>query len=399
MVKLGFLFAAMTAPGISLLILGVTLQKRHEFSDFFVKCQEFRETVCMKGITNCRVVVQVAWRFYAFYMFLAVCQALLVAFDSLKHPLSEIYFLHYVPFPSPVLVAINCFYQFYLVIITQSACALVEVLCASISGSIVNSIGKIQKQMKTVVDQENGEVLPSIRKGTYKKFLDDVIIQMSNEKNEKNGAYGIPYYPTSPLLKNKGESSPTEPIMTAIKRYSFISMKQRLINCIFGPILALNIAWIVIQVCLLFFLQIKSLGMASHSLLTAPTEYSVVTNETTTSISTQPYDAVEFYMNTTSRIGFFAGQGLIYFIRLMIVLISLGNVHEATRWFDSELTNNLMKVKKPKSSDLQLIQVHLLGSQSNPVAFSAGGFFLFTRGTILYVFSIVTTYVIFMLQA
>jgi hypothetical protein len=245
--------------------------------------------------------------------------------------------------------------------------------------------------MKEVVDQKNKT--PEIEGGNYK----NVIIQM--EKEEKGGPYGIPYYPTAPLLENKSEPNPTEPIMTAIKRISFISMKQRLINCIFGPILALDIAWLVIHVCLLFFLQIKSLGMASNSNFNSielPLNDTILNSSNFDMTLTGDFG---FYTRTTNRIGFFAGQGLIYLIRLMIVLISLGNVHETTRWFDSQITSNLMRVKKPKSKDLQLIQVHLLGSQSNPIAFSAGGFFIFSRGTILYVFSIVTTYVIFMLQA
>jgi len=412
MVKLGFLFGAMTAPGIALLILGVTLQKRDNFTQFFVKCQEFKATVCMKEITNCPQVIRVAYKFYGFYMLLAVGQAILVAYDSLKHPNSEIYALHYLPLPTPPgLVALNCFYQFYLVIITQSACALVEVLCASVSCSIVNNIRKIQRQMKEIVEKENniGE-RDSLNGGNFKNNMHNVLIQMTAEKEGKVGnAYGIPFYPTAPLLESKEESSPTEPIMTAIKRYSYISRKQRLINCIFGPILALDIAWLVIHVCLLFFLQIKSLGLQSNANSKGAGGFGGVhnldriNNETaipaTSFSNAYGSDENDFYSNTSNRIGFFATQGLIYLIRLMIVLISLGNVHDATRWFDSEITSNLMKIKKPKSSDLQLIQVHLLGSQSNPVAFSAGGFFIFSRGTILYVFSIVTTYVIFMLQA
>jgi len=161
----------------------------------------------------------------------------------------------------------------------------------------------------------------------------------------------------------------------------------RLINCIFGPILALDIAWLVIHVCLLFFLQIKSLGPASGRVLEAD-------NARNGTLEMELGMVLE-----TDRVALHAGQGLIFLIRLLIVLISLGNVHEYSRWFDNEVAGSLMAVKEPKPSDINLIQVHLLGNQANPVSFSAGGFFIISRGTLLYSFSIITTYIVFMLQA
>jgi hypothetical protein len=321
-------------------------------------------------------------------MLLALSCAIQVGWDTLQHPGSEIYFLHYFPLPSNLLISLNCFYQFYLVVITQSACALVEVFSASVSVSLVNKIRKIHSQMKEGLNQTEAYAgsqtkKPDLESPKIPYYHSGPLVQLESTDDLKKVEYSAlalnPEEPKEALTTNTASSSSTAPIILAIQRFSYIAQKQRLINSIFGPILALDIAWLVIHVCLLFFLQIKSLGLAASSTTDLPGPHA--THE------------------TPQRVALFAGQGIIYLIRLLIVLISLGNVHQASTWLDVEIASSLMNVKKPKASDINLIQVHLLGSQANPVAFSAGGFFILSRGTLLYAFSIITTYIVFLLQA
>jgi hypothetical protein len=266
--------------------------------------------------------------------------------------------------PNQAQILLNCFFQFYLQLVAQAAFSFMEVLCPSLARSISGSILRIREEM-----------LKALEKKTFSwndkdLDLDSTISTAIFQRQEKS-------FPAilSPVGVEKGGNG-TQPIMKALERFILISEKQGLINSIFGPVLALNTAWLTLNVCLLFFLEIRFLNPASGKTVD----------------------------NLAEKASLFVVLLVIWnactvTVRLFIVLISLGKVYHASQCFDSSLLNSLIGIERPRQVDLQLIQVHLISNGANPLCFSAGGYFIFSRQTILYVISIVTTYLVFLLQA
>lgn len=168
------------------------------------------------------------------------------------------------------------------------------------------------------------------------------------------------------ILNKSSVQEGAAPILRAIKKFDCITSMQSLLNCIFGPILALDIGLLVLVSCLLLYLKINYLGSGS----------------------------VHYVEGIT-----FVGNCIVYFVRLCVVFISLGNVHEMSIHFNDCVTTSLLHVKSPQAPEINLVVAHLTRQFANPSCFNAAGFFIFSRGSLLAVLSAIMTYVIFLLQA
>ena len=355
---------------ITILVLFICIYKRNQFQFFFQSSENMK--VKLVGFVNCQLAVDYSRKFYKFYVFLAIVSGVFCLWQALLEPNAIYSVACYVTEPTAGMIFLNCVFQIYLHFITQAAFSFIEVLCPSLARSTYGSIERIRDEMTKAVKKS------TFQWNEQNLDMDKTISATIFEKQDKAAALQLTMYPTVEAENGKRNGvSGTEPIMKALERFHLITEKQGLINCIFGPILALNTAWLVINVCLLLFLEIRYLNPASGK-----------TGD-----------------NLEERVNLFITLLIIWnactvTIRLLIVLLSLGRVYHASKYFDISIMNALIDIPKPhKQLDLQLIQTHLISHGATPLAFSAGGYFVFSRGTILYVISIVTTYLVFLLQA
>lgn len=415
---------------IPMAMLVLAIMKREQFSHFFAKSNEFRGP--LKGMIRCHRTLLYARKLFTIYIFLTFFSCLFVALDVIRNPTMDIFILAYTKNPSPALIAFSCVFQCYLVILRSCGCAFIEVLCCCIGASFQNTVTSIidelhgvvgvsttpvYRQHKSSVDQNN--VLAGRRRqrrhaiadlrhhhhphqhpldyvnidgiNTTKRCGDDDLpsipsvpkfffagvgdlVHSNNKysnledsnKQSPNSTIDERHYVTPPGTPTPYSHEGAAPIIIAIKKFNCISSMQSLLNCIFGTILALDIGLLVLVSCLLLYLKINFLGSGS----------------------------VHYIDGIT-----FVGNCLLYFSRLIIVFISLSNVHEMSIHFNDCVTTSLMHVHNPQPPEINLVVAHLTSQFANPSCFNAAGFFIFSRGSLLAVLSAIMTYVIFLLQA
>lgn len=387
---------------IAMLILAIW--KKDQFSHFFEKSNEFRGP--LQGMMKCYQTQSYSRKLIAVYIILTFGSCAFLVVDGIRKPNMDIFVLAYIEEPSSYLIAISCLFQCYLVILKQSGCAFIEVLCCCIGASFQNTVNAIIEEMQNIVgvsstpvyrqhkssiEQNNQRINQSRQRRFAIAGVDfqrnlNLIITPSNDDDDLHRIPSVPkfseylnlpiensFYSTindasypgareQPTILEEG----TGPIIIAIKKFNCISSMQSLLNCIFGPILALDIALLVLNSCLLLYLKINYLGSGD----------------------------VHYIDGIT-----FVGNCILYFGRLIVVFISLGNVHAMSIHFNDCVTTSLMHVKNPKALEINLILSHLTSQFANPSCFNAAGFFIFSRGSLLAVLSAIMTYVIFMLQA
>ncbi|CAL8072276.1 unnamed protein product [Orchesella dallaii] len=422
-------WVAGTLIPVAMLIL--TILKRDQFSHFFEKSNEFR--IPLKGLIKYEETVHYSRNLFIVYIFLTFGSCLFVALDAVRKPTGDIFILAYTTNPSSTWIAISCTFQCYLVIVKSCGCAFIEVLCCCIGASFQYTVNAIIEELHESVGVSSPcETLPNKRKHKSSMDQNDQIIPFQNSPNLNNRKslvdilnfrvpipnsksytadfasypqFGYSSHPwpngnyrrnhqddvnvirnseynefyssteeiTSCSSTSSGEScgenidsENTGPIIKAIKKFNCITSMQTLLNSIFGPILALDIGLLVLLSCLLLYLKINFLGSGS----------------------------VDYIDGFT-----FTGNCILYFARLVIVFVSLGNVHEKSLHFNECLTASLMHVKCPKHTEVNLVLAHLTSQFANPSCFSGAGFFIFSRGSLLAVLSAIMTYVVFLLQA
>lgn len=226
---------------------------------------------------------------------------------------------------------------------------------------------------------------------------------------------------------------------------------QNLANSVFGNTLAVNIACIVGMNVILSYLVITNFmgpwkhdhenhGLGDNETLTFG-EIDDLTNNITTANSTQlqsssflSYDHLE----SSQEWLMFLGLDLSMFIRMGVTVICLGRVHKtslqfnqvvgkafltANRIIDEIATVSLMRPScgvggvggfdgRDTSNNMEDMTRLLMTptqtssiiafinmNNANPVAFTAGGLFVFSRGLILMIVSIILSYLVFLLQA
>jgi len=344
----------MALVSISVLVLILCVVKRNEFTFFFEKSNGMKEK--MRGFVDCDKAILYSRRIYKFYVIIALVSATLFGIEFLFRPHKHVSFLHHVQDPTTTQTVLNALFQSYISLISSAALSFVEVLCPSLARSISNSIHRIREALMEEVNK-----LTEMAESNMEKY--------TNQDNEKG-----PMVLLTEIVRRtpKKTGGGIGYITKAMERFGFIAERQGAINCIFGTILALNTAWLVTSVCLLIFLEIRLLNPRADP------------------------DELE---GMSWRMVLIIWSCVSCSIRLVILLISIGSVHSASICFQGALTGSILRAESPRSQELKLINIQLISYELNPVAVSAGGFFIFSRATILYVISIVTTYLVFLLQA
>ncbi|CAL8125288.1 unnamed protein product [Orchesella dallaii] len=241
--------------------------------------------------------------------------------------------------------------------------------------------------------------------------------------------------PPRPPSFSSLKTTPGKSLTHAARKFQCIATMQNITNSVFGYILAINIGCVVGMSVILKYLIVRNLtsgvgiGKQSESNpLTSEVNVEIgedelissnfTTNIAATNSSDSVYTAINPYQFGSEWITFL-GLDLSMMIRLGVTVICLGNVHRSSLQFNSvmgkaflaasrlndELVNvlgsdgeELAKMMMTPTQTSALIAFMNLNN-SQPVAFTAGGLFVFSRGLILMIISIIISYLVFLLQA
>ena len=171
------------------------------------------------------------------------------------------------------------------------------------------------------------------------------------------------------LLKDsKGTIEKGKALQAAILSLQRIANLQSQVNTILGPLLFLDFAVLFIMTCALGFLPIKF---------------------------------SESYKDNPMALVVYGSHFAVYSARLFIIVLSLGNIFPAGIDVNIALAGTLISScssSQNESSNAASILAYLSVYSANPICFTAWGFFPITRNTLLATFSIISTYVIIVLQ-
>jgi len=170
-------------------------------------------------------------------------------------------------------------------------------------------------------------------------------------------------------LNGKGSKVNPEEVYT-VKMMTLLSDFQKLaqlvndVNKATGPLLLVEFGQLILMICALVFLPIK---------------YS------------QHFD--------WSSTLLFGGNAVVFIIRLVMLTICLGDVYPAGLEVNSRIAKFM--ISQPQKLNPTLfnpIMGHLSVFSANPISFNAWGFFPITRGTLLATLSVISTYIVVLLQ-
>ncbi len=197
------------------------------------------------------------------------------------------------------------------------------------------------------------------------------------------------------------EMTPGQQILFVINKFQTVRNMQGAANGLFGWVLALNTGLTVFMVVVLKYMLIWNLG---HSMKQNRTD---VNHSSSAAAETQ-----------YSEWAMFGLLNICFSFRLFVLVICLGNVHFASVKFNSKLSQALFQAQKiadvvdsqgmsnkyfqgrqvMTSSEANTVLAFITENSANPLAFSAAGLFCFSRNLILVIISIITTYLVFLLQ-
>ncbi|CAG7831439.1 unnamed protein product [Allacma fusca] len=374
-----------------IIIILFKFQKRFKYNGFFERIEEYREPLA--NIIDPINTVQLARRITSVYIGICISVCCIVISVAWNCPRSEGMVMYFYPGkeePPLHWIIIGCIVQCYLVLAQYSASAIIEVICGIMTISMERAVVVLQNNLVKACEPhmtsleleekptyENNMGLPSID-------IDASVNHVLFQRSMKTTSLTIPYQSLSLGFREK---NPIGAMVKSIKSFSCIVGMQNLISGTFGSQLALNTALHVFLTCCYFFLLLTNynptLASSDDSSLQKPNYYSYLILWNSTCILT----------------------------RLLTVFMSFGNFHHASLGFTASLSeqfiNNQLKDEdnsgifvesEKRAKYIQLISTFLVSQQSNPCCISAGGYFVFSRSTLVAAFSIIITYVIFLVQ-
>lgn len=198
------------------------------------------------------------------------------------------------------------------------------------------------------------------------------------------------------------EMTPGQQILFVINKFQTVRNMQGASNGLFGWVLALNTGLTVFMVVVLKYMLIWNLG---HSMKLT---HSADINQLNNSAAGTQY----------SEWAMFSLLDMCFSFRLFVLVICLGNVHFTSIKFNAKLSQALLQAQKitdvvdsqgmsnkyfrgrqiMTSSEANTVLAFITENSANPMAFSAAGLFCFSRNLILVIISIITTYLVFLLQ-
>jgi len=161
--------------------------------------------------------------------------------------------------------------------------------------------------------------------------------------------------PNSPKTKD-------EYLILVIQKLQTMASLQAELNNVLGPLIFLNVSQLVILVCALTFLPVKY------------------------------YNSLDIHSTII-----FVGNGFTMLIRLVVLIVCLGNVYSKGQDVNMAIAR-AMSCGKLSTASQNPAMAYLSVYSANPVSFNAWGFFPITRGTLLAAFSLISTYTVVFVQ-
>lgn len=265
--------------------------------------------------------------------------------------------------------------------------------------------------------------------------------KLERNKPEKHSSVSI-FHPENSKRKVISQLTPGQLICFGIRKMHRVSKMQDVTNCLFGPILALDIGFTVCLVVLLTYSLIQHMGAQVSRLrssylaefspsvnpqINASSVDAVVDNSTAIIPQTDPLGTTPYSWL------FFLGFDLCFSFRLVILVMCLSNVYTASMKFNQMLNKvlgmaqrvtdaegsgsfccgdedlEIMNEKNRKgnekegrplmtASEADTALAFLAVNSSQPIAFSAGGLLTFSNSTIMLIVSVVISYLVFLFQ-
>lgn len=217
------------------------------------------------------------------------------------------------------------------------------------------------------------------------------------------------------------EITPGQQIIFVIDKFQIVRNMQFVANGLFGFVLALNISLAVFMSVVLKYMLIWNFGNLMQEQTNLRNQQTIeIFNSTNLTFSTSSVKGSLGYWITSSSSEWtlFAVLDVCFSVRLCVLVICLGNVHFTSINFNSRLSQALLQAQKiadlidmqgmgnkyfqgrqvmtPNEANTAL--AFITENSGNPMAFSAAGLFCFSRNLIMVIFSIITTYLVFLLQ-
>lgn len=199
------------------------------------------------------------------------------------------------------------------------------------------------------------------------------------------------------------EMSLGQQILFVIEKFEAVRNMQNAANRLFGCVLAINTGLMVFMVVVLKYILVWSFW-----------------NFLNMSESDNGDVAPPQLVHSHPEWAMFGILNLCFVVRLFVLVVCLGNVHFSSVKFNSKLSQALLQSQKIvdvverqgisekvkyfrgrkviTASEVNTVLIFITDNSANPMAFSAGGLFCFCRGLTLVILSIITTYLVFLLQ-
>lgn len=165
-----------------------------------------------------------------------------------------------------------------------------------------------------------------------------------------------------PLSLSKGKK-PSFDIMMILAQYQKLGHLVSDINRTMGPLLLIDFAQMIVIISALVFLPIK-------------------------------YSTDLDWSSTFT----FTGNAVVYVLRLSLLTISLGDIYPVATEVNTRIAKFLVEQRDLPPEYFNPILAHLSVFSASPISFNAWGFFPITRGTLLATFSVISTYIVVLLQ-
>lgn len=234
-------------------------------------------------------------------------------------------------------------------------------------------------------------------------------LPIGNERGRPRGDFG-----------DFREMTPGQQILYVIDKFQAVRIMQNSTNSLFGFVLAVNTGLTMFMCVVLKYMLIWNFGNLVKYYYHNPTVNVTAANESSIVLAINNGSGHQMVLVTDSPSQWimFAILNACFGIRLLVLVICLGNVHYASTRFNATLSLALLQVQKIvdvieaqglsnkyfqgrsviTSTEATAVLGFITENSANPLAFSAAGLFCFSRNLMLVIISIVTTYLVFLLQ-
>lgn len=453
------LFCAVHANFTTVMILTLVFLKRSIIEKYFTEVLEYARD--LRAYTDTHAVYNTVRKLYLIYATLGLSSAVAVAIryglSPANSPVSIWFQLtrldRYFQNIPEVVSILSAMLVFFLAVVKFSLLGNLELVSCAQATCIVRTMENLMDYLEyqmvlwkrqsldisTILILEapspQRQSSKSIPKNDFTSYIEQIrelnpgligpgSIPVSESPSPESSAGSKPRSSLSNL-----QTTPGKALGHAARKFLKLASMQSLANSVFGTSLAVNIGCIVIMNVILKYLVITNF---IHHLAVSQVDNGTIFFDDPTSDNMtleQPWNLTTTnltqVLKSSSEWLMFLGLDTSMFIRLGVIVISLGKVHKTALQFNQvmgraflaanqivdeaatqlaaspEAYPNAEHVAKllmtPTQSSSIIAFMNL--NNANPVAFSAGGLFVFSRGLLLMILSIIVSYLVFLLQA